>query len=36
MIKFILTVAGHISTYNSLSRFQNNRRIDKTMREMVL
>ena len=28
-------VTGHISTYNALSRFQNNRRIDKSMRVMV-
>lgn len=34
--KWKCLVTGHISTYNSLSRFQNNRGIDKTMREMVL
>ena len=34
--KWKCLVTGHISTYNSLSRFQNNRRIDKTMREMLL
>ena len=28
-------VTGHISTYNALSRFQNNRGIDKTMRDLV-
>jgi hypothetical protein len=28
-------ITGHISTYNALSRFQNNRRIDKSMRIMV-
>ena len=28
-------VTGHISTYNALSRFQNNRDIDKSMRILV-
>ena len=28
-------VTGHISTYNALSRFQNNRGIDKSMRTLV-
>ena len=34
-IKWKCLVTGHISTYNALSRFQNNRRIDKNMRVMV-
>jgi hypothetical protein len=33
--KWKCLVTGHISTYNALSRFQNNRGIDKSMREMV-
>jgi hypothetical protein len=33
--KWKCLVTGHISTYNSLSRFQNNRDIDKSMREMI-
>jgi hypothetical protein len=33
--KWKCLVTGHISTYNSLSRFQNNRGIDKSMREIV-
>ena len=28
-------ITGHISTYNALSRYQNNRGIDKSFREMV-
>jgi hypothetical protein len=34
-IKWRCLITGHISTYNALSRFQNNRGIDKSMREMV-
>lgn len=34
-IKWRCLITGHISTYNALSRFQNNRGIDKTMRIMV-
>ena len=33
--KWKCLVTGHISTYNSLSRFQNNRNIDKLFRVMV-
>jgi len=33
--KWKCLVTGHISTYNALSRFQNNRGIDKNMRVLV-
>ena len=33
--KWKCLVTGHISTYNALSRFQNNRGIDKSMRVLI-
>jgi hypothetical protein len=33
--KWKCLITGHISNYNALSRFQNNRGIDKSLREMV-
>jgi hypothetical protein len=33
--KWKCLITGHISTYNALSRYQNNRGIDKSMREIV-
>ena len=33
--KWKCLITGHISTYNALSRYQNNRGIDKSFREMV-